>query len=406
MEPMSEYISWSETAWETQEERLAVDTKSSRLLIGVPLERDMDENRILLNPSTVEVLVQSGNEVVVESGAGLLAGWDDSEYAEAGATITKDTTTIFQCDIIAKVAPPTVSEINMMAGGQTLISALQLRTRNREFFKALADKKITGIALEEVRNAEDQSALRIAMSEIAGQQAARIGANLLAEGLSDQRKGKLMGGVPGVPPATVVVIGAGVAGLAAARTSMGLGASVVLFDVNIGKLRYASEYLGRGIVTELVQDNALKNRLQHADVVVGALAPVEGRTPIVVSEEMVELMPKGSVVIDISIDHGGCFETSEVTTSKKPTFTKHDVVHYCVPNMNSAVGHTASIAMSNIVGPLLLQLSNSGGVKDSLQVDLNIRAGLYLYGGLLTKRHLGEHFDLPFSSDALLFGTL
>lgn len=403
---MSEYISWSETAWETQEERLAVETKSSRLVVGIPRERDMDEHRILLNPSAVEMLVQNGNELIVESGAGLLAGWEDSEYAEAGATITKDPTVLYQCDIIAKVSPPTMKEIGMMVGGQTLISALQLRTRNREFFKALADKKITGIALEEVRDAEDQSALRIAMSEIAGQQAARIGANLLAEGLEDQRKGKLMGGVPGVAPATVVVIGAGVAGLAAARVAQGLGAFVVLLDSNIGKLRYASECLGHGIFTELIQDHVLKTRLQQADVVIGALAPVEGRTPVVVTEEMVEMMPKGSVIIDISIDHGGCFETSEVTTPKSPTFTKYDIIHYCVPNMNSAVGNTASIAMSNIVGPLILQLSQSGGVKDSLHADLNIRAGLYLYGGLLTKRHLGEHFDLPYSSDVLLFGTL
>lgn len=403
---MSDYLSWSETAWATQEERLAVDTKNAKLVIGVPRERDMDEHRILLNPAAVQVLVQNGNEILIESGAGLLAGWEDKEYAAAGASISSDANSIFQCDIIAKVAPPNKKEIAMMKGNQTLISALQLRTRDRDFFKALADKKITGIALEEIRDADDQSALRIAMSEIAGQQAARLGASLLAEGLSGKRKGKLMGGVPGVAPASVLVIGAGVAGMAAVRLSRGMGAEVVLLDQSISKLRYATEQMGGGLVTELIQESVLKNRLQHVDVVIGALSPIEGRTPMVVTEAMVELMPVGSVIIDISIDSGGCFETSEITSHGEPTFVVHDVLHYCVPNMNSAVGNTSSIAMSNIVGPMLLQLSGNGGVKESLHFDLNIRAGLYLYGGLLTKRHLGEHFDLPYSSDDLLFGNL
>jgi alanine dehydrogenase len=403
---MSDYLSWSDTAWATQEERLAVDTKNAKLVIGVPRERDMDEHRILLNPAAVQVLVQNGNEILIESGAGLLAGWEDKEYASAGASISSDANSIFQCDIIAKVAPPNKKEIAMMKGNQTLISALQLRTRDRDFFKALADKKITGIALEEIRDADDQSALRIAMSEIAGQQAARLGASLLAEGLSGKRKGKLMGGVPGVAPASVLVIGAGVAGMAAVRLSRGMGAEVVLLDQSISKLRYATEQMGGGLVTELIQESVLKNRLQHVDVVIGALSPIEGRTPMVVTEEMVELMPVGSVIIDISIDSGGCFETSEITSHGEPTFVLHDVLHYCVPNMNSAVGNTSSIAMSNIVGPMLLQLSGNGGVKESLHFDLNIRAGLYLYGGLLTKRHLGEHFDLPYSSDDLLFGNL
>lgn len=403
---MSDYLSWSETAWATQEERLAVDTKNAKLVIGVPRERDMDEHRILLNPAAVQVLVKNGNEILIESGAGLLAGWEDKEYASAGASISSDANSIFQCDIIAKVAPPNKKEIAMMKGNQTLISALQLRTRDRDFFKALADKKITGIALEEIRDSYDQSALRIAMSEIAGQQAARLGASLLAEGLSGKRKGKLMGGVPGVAPASVLVIGAGVAGMAAVRLSRGMGAEVVLLDQSISKLRYATEQMGGGLVTELIQESVLKNRLQHVDVVIGALSPIEGRTPMVVTEAMVELMPAGSVIIDISIDSGGCFETSEITSHGEPTFVVHDVLHYCVPNMNSAVGNTSSIAMSNIVGPMLLQLSGNGGVKESLHFDLNIRAGLYLYGGLLTKRHLGEHFDLPYSSDDLLFGNL
>lgn len=403
---MSDYISWSETAFATQEERLAVDTKDAQLHIGLPKEHEMNEHRILLTPESVQVLVRAGHDIKIEQGAGDLAGFTDAMYAEAGAQIVSGAQEVFSCAIVAKVAPPTLSEIEMMKGGQTLISALQLRTRDRAYFKALADKKITALALEEVRNSEDQSALRIAMSEIAGQMAARIGSSLLADGANGVGKGKLMGGVPGVAPANVVVIGAGVAGLSAARAALGMGASVVLMDASVNRLRGACDHLNNKVATEVIQELVLSKRLSEADVVIGALAPVEGRTPIVVSEEMVEQMPQGSVVLDISIDHGGCFETSEIASHESPTYIKDGVVHYCVPNMASAVGHTASIAMSNFVAPMLSELAAGGGVQESLHFDLNIRAGLYLYRGLLTKKHLGEHFDLPFSNDSLLFGTL
>ena len=403
---MSDYISWSETAWATQEERLAIDTKSMNLHIGLPKEREMNEHRILLTPESVQILTRAGHSIMVEEGAGELAGFTDRMYADAGADIISDTGTIFQCAIVAKVAPPTPAEIALMKGNQTLISALQLRTRDRAYFKALADKKITALALEEVRNSEDQSALRMAMSEIAGQMAARVGASLLADGAHGSRKGKLMGSIPGVLPARVVVLGAGVAGLSAVRAAQGMGAQVILMDSNINRLRDAQEMFGSSVGTEVIQELVVSKRLMKADIVIGALRPVDGRTPMVVTEDMIAAMEPNSVIIDISIDSGGCFETSELTTHDAPTFEKFGVIHYMVPNMASAVGHTATIAMSNIVGPLLQQVADSGGVEDCLHYDLNVRAGLYMYKGLLTKRHLGEHFDLPFSNDSLLFGTL
>ncbi len=402
---MSEYISWSETAWETQEERLAVDAKSAPLQIGLPKEHAMNEHRLLLTPESVQLLVAQGHEIVVETGAGTLAGFPDALYANAGATIALGPEEVFQCAIIAKVAPPTVAEISMMRGGQTLISALQLRTRNRAYFKSLADKKITALALEEVRNSEDQSALRMAMSEIAGQMAARVGASLLADGAHGSRKGKLMGPIPGVAPARVVVLGAGVAGLSAVRAAHGMGSQVVLMDSNINRLRAAQE-LNPALITEVIQELVVAKRLKKADLVIGALRPVNGRTPVVVSEDAIAAMEPNSVIIDISIDSGGCFESSELTSHENPTYEKHGVIHYCIPNMASAVGHTATIALSNFVAPMLSTLSELGGVEDCLHYDLNMRAGLYLYKGLLTKRHLGEHFDLPFSNDALLFGNL
>jgi len=402
---MSEYISWSETAWETQEERLAVDAKSAQLQIGLPKEHAMNEHRLLLTPESVQILVAQGHEIVVETGAGTLAGFSDASYANAGATIALGPEEVFQCAIVAKVAPPTVAEIAMMRGGQTMISALQLRTRNRDYFKSLADKKITALALEEVRNSEDQSALRMAMSEIAGQMAARVGASLLADGAHGSRKGKLMGPIPGVTPARVVVLGAGVAGLSAVRAAHGMGSQVVLMDSNINRLRAAQE-LNPALITEVIQELVVVKRLKKADLVIGALHPVNGRTPVVVSEDAIAAMESNSVIIDISIDSGGCFESSELTSHENPTYEKHGVIHYCIPNMASAVGHTATIALSNFVAPMLSTLSGLGGVEDCLHYDLNTRAGLYLYKGLLTKRHLGEHFDLPFSNDALLFGNL
>ena len=402
---MSEYISWSETAWETQEERLAVDAKSAQLQIGLPKEHAMNEHRLLLTPESVQILVAQGHEIVVETGAGTLAGFSDASYANAGATIALGPEEVFQCAIVAKVAPPTVAEIAMMRGGQTMISALQLRTRNRDYFKSLADKKITALALEEVRNSEDQSALRMAMSEIAGQMAARVGASLLADGAHGSRKGKLMGPIPGVTPARVVVLGAGVAGLSAVRAAHGMGSQVVLMDSNINRLRAAQE-LNPALITEVIQELVVVKRLKKADLVIGALHPVNGRTPVVVSEDAIAAMEPNSVIIDISIDSGGCFESSELTSHENPTYEKHGVIHCCIPNMASAVGHTATIALSNFVAPMLSTLSGLGGVEDCLHYDLNMRAGLYLYKGLLTKRHLGEHFDLPFSNDALLFGNL
>ena len=402
---MSEYISWSETAWETQEERLAVDAKSAQLQIGLPKEHAMNEHRLLLTPESVQLLVAQGHEIVVESGAGNQAGFTDARYAKAGATIAHGPEEVFQCAIIAKVAPPTVAEIAMMKGRQTLVSALQLRTRNRDYFKSLADKKITALALEEVRNSEDQSALRMAMSEIAGQMAARVGASLLADGAHGARKGKLMGPIPGVSPARVVVLGAGVAGLSAVRAAHGMGSQVVLMDSNINRLRAAQE-LNPTLMTEVIQELVVAKRLKKADLVIGALHPVNGRTPVVVSEDAIAAMEPNSVIIDISIDSGGCFESSELTSHENPTYVKHGIIHYCIPNMASAVGHTATIALSNFVAPMLSTLSELGGVEDCLHYDLNMRAGLYLYKGLLTKRHLGEHFDLPFSNDALLFGNL
>lgn len=403
---MNEYIPWSDAAFQTQEEHLLVETRAASFRIGIPKERTMDEHRVLLTPDTVQLLIQQGHEILIESGAGQLAGFTDKMYADAGAQLVSQPQEIYQCHLICKVAPPTEEEISWMSGHQTLISALQLRTRKRSYFKALADKKVTALALEEVRNSDDQSALRIAMSEIAGQMAARMGASLLAEGAHGPGKGKLMGPIPGVAPAQVVVIGAGTAGLSAVRAFQGMGASVVLMDPNINKLRYAQEVVTNTLVTEVIQEVALQRRINEADVLVGALPPVNGRTPIVVTEDMVAAMSPNSVVIDISIDHGGCVETSELTSHQHPTRKVFDVIHYAVPNMASAVGHTASIAMSNFVGPMLSSISSAGGIEDCLHYDLNTRAGLYMYGGLLTKRHLGEHFDLPFSNDSLLFGTL
>ena len=399
---MGDYIGWSETEWATQEERLAVDTKSQDLFVGIPLEHEMDEHRVALTPHAVMALTAKGHRILVERGAGEAAGFSDHKYSEAGAEIANGPEAVFKAQTVLKVSPPTQAEIEMMPGNQTLISALQLRTRNRDYFKALADKNITALALEEIRDESDHGALRIAMSEIAGRMAAQIGASLLS-GTSPKGKGKLLGAVPGVASSRFVVIGAGAAGLSAARAAMNTGAQVIIMDESVARLRYAMELLGDRVITESFRPKLAMKRLRDADVAVGAVAPVNGRTPMMVSQEMVEGMEPGSVIIDISIDQGGVFETSELTSHDKPTVLKHGVIHYGVPNIASSVGQTASIAMSNVVAPLLESIAEMGGVQESLKVNLHFRAGLYLYNGLLTKKHLGEFFDLPFSDDVLLF---
>ena len=383
-----------------KEEMLEIAPKKGKLFIGIPKETCFQERRVSLVPSAISVLVANGHRVKVESKSGESASFSDREYSEAGAEICHDPREIFQCDIIFKVGPPSEEEIDMMGGNQTLISALQISVQAKVVLQKLMQKKITAIAWDYIRDEEGVFPVVRAMGEIAGTTSILIAGELLSA--FDTGKGIMLGGITGVQPAEVVVIGAGTVGEFAVKAARGLGASVKVFDNSLSRLRRLQNNSSTSIYTSVLQPKVLAKALRRADVVIGALRAPLGRTPCVVTEDMVENMKAGSVMIDVSIDQGGCFETSRVTNHNEPTFVKHGVIHYCVPNIGSRVSRTASFMLSNIFSPILLEMGERGGCKDLIKSDLGFRGGVYIYKGVLTSEVLGQVFSLKYKNIELL----
>ncbi|APA00515.1 MULTISPECIES: alanine dehydrogenase [Flavobacterium] len=375
-----------------QEEKLEVARKKGKLFIGIPKETSYQERRICLTPDAVSSLICHGHRVMIESGAGESASYSDKEYSEVGAEVTKDTQKVFGCPMILKVEPPTVAEIKMMNNQAILISAIQLKTKKREYFEALAKKKITALAFEYIKDVDDTYPIVKSLSEIAGTASILIAAELMIA--NSYGKGLLFGNITGVPPTEVVILGAGTAGEFAARTAIGLGANIKVFDNSITKLRRLQNSLNQRIFTSTIQPKALMKALRRCDVAIGAMRGLE-RCPVVVTETMVEHMKKGAVIVDVSIDTGGCFETSEVTTHEKPTFVKSNILHYCVPNIPSRYSKTASLSISNIITPYLLKIAEDGGIESAIRCDKGLKNGIYTYHGILTNRAIGDWFDLP-----------
>jgi alanine dehydrogenase len=375
-----------------QEEKLEVARKKGELFIGIPKETSYQERRICLTPDAVSSLVCHGHRVMIESGAGESSSYSDREYSEAGAEVTKDTQKVFGCPMILKVEPPTVAEIGMMNNQTILISAIQLKTKKKEFFEALTKRKITALAFEYIKDVDDTYPIVKSLSEIAGTASILIAAELMIA--NSYGKGLLFGNITGVPPTEVVILGAGTAGEFAARAAIGLGANVKVFDNSITKLRRLQNSLSQRIFTSTIQPKALMKALRRCDVAIGAMRGIE-RCPVVVTETMVEHMKKGAVIVDISIDTGGCFETSEVTTHEKPTFIKSNILHYCVPNIPSRYSKTASLSISNIITPYLLKIAEDGGLESAIRCDKGLKNGIYTYHGILTNRAIGDWFDLP-----------
>jgi alanine dehydrogenase len=383
-----------------KEEMLEVKRKKGSLFIGVPKESAFQERRVGLVPEAVSLLVSNGHRVRVEAGCGLGANFSDNEYSEAGAEICVDRKEIYQCDIIVKVAPPTEEDADLMTGNQTLISALQIATQPKEILKKLIQKKVTAVAWDYIRDEEGVFSVVRTLGEIAGTTSLLVAGELLSSFSSG--KGMMLGGIAGVQPTEVVVIGAGTVGEFATRAALGLGASVKVFDNSLSKLRRLQNDLGSRVYTSIIQPKVLAKAIRRADVVIGALRSPIGRTPCVVTETMIESMKTGSVVVDVSIDQGGCFETSRVTNHIEPTFVKYGVVHYCVPNIASRVSRTASFALSNIFSPLLLEMGKHGGSGDLIARNEGFRNGVYIYKGVLTSEVLGKVFDLKYKNIELL----
>jgi len=383
-----------------QVEMLEIKKKKGSLHIGIPKETTFQERRVSLAPEAVSLLVSNGHRVKIETKSCENSNFTDNEYSEAGAEICYDPAEIYKCDIIFKVAPPNEEEVELMTGGQTLISALQLSVQPKEILQKLMQKKITAIAWDYIQDEDGSYPVVRTMGEIAGTTSITIAAELLSN--FETGKGVMLGGIAGVQPAEVVILGAGIVGEYAVRAAMGLGASVRLFDSSLSRLRRLQNNLGRRVFTSVLQPKVLAKSIKRADVVIGAVRAPLGRTPCIVTEEMIEEMKPGSVIIDVSIDQGGCVETSRVTNHKNPTFVKHGVVHYCVPNIASRVPRTASFALSNIFAPILLEMGNKGGCKELIKDDKGFRSGVYMYKGTLTSEVLGKVFDLKYKSIELL----
>jgi len=389
--------------YETLSETLDVKPRMVPLYIGIPKETDFQENRIPLTPDAVHVLVLNGHKVTVEHNAGEGSHYSDKDYSEAGATIVYEKKAVYECMIIIKSAPVSELELEFLKPNQILISPIHLPAMRTHILEKMMEKRITALSFENLKDDTGHNPIVRSMSEIAGSAVMLIAGQYLSS--TNNGKGMLLGGISGIPPTKVIIIGAGIVGEYAARTALAVGASVKIFDNNIYKLKRLQNNIGTRLWTSVIDPKILGKQLRTCDIAVGALSSNAGRTPIVVSEEMVSQMRKGSVILDVSIDRGGCFETSELTTHEKPIFTRFDVIHYCVPNIASGFARTASQAVSNVLMPLVIEISDFGGLENLLWHKFNIRNGIYLYKGSLTNFHLSQRFNLKFTDLNLLIAS-
>ncbi len=377
--------------------------QNKKLVIGIPKESDETESRIPLTPEAVELLVNWGHEIIIEAEAGKLANYTDHDYSEKGAQIVKTSPEVFKAQIILKISPLLPHEINLLTENQVVMSSLQLTPDAGKQIKGLMKKKATAIAFESIRDDDGAYPVVRAMSSIAGSTSILVAAEYLSN--VNDGKGVMLGGVSGITPTEVVILGAGTAGEFAARAALGLGANVKIFDDSIKRLMELQDILGQRLYTSIFHRQVLERVLKTADVVIGAITPEETKGRLMITEEQVKLMKKGSVIVDLSIDKGGCFETSEVRNHTDPAFVKHGVIHYCVPNITARVARTSSIAMSNVFTPLIADIADTGGVKQHLKDDPGLRNGVYIYNGILTNRYLGGLYNIPSSDINLLMAA-
>ncbi|WP_438973243.1 alanine dehydrogenase [Polaribacter sp.] len=396
---MSHFSPFSKEELLPQTEMLEIKRKKGELFIGLPKETHFGEKRVCLTPDAVTALTANGHRIVLETGAGESSNYTDKEYSEAGAKISYNVEEAFKCSIVLKVAPPSLEEITYMNPQTVLISSLQLKTQTKAYFEALAQKKITAVAFDYIKDEHHTFPVVKSLSEIAGTASVLIASELMS-GLN-KGNGLLFGNIGGVPPTSVVIFGAGTVAEYAARTAIGLGARVKVFDNSISKLRKLQNCLPSPIYTSTLQPKSITKALMRCDVAIGAIRG-KNRSPICATETMIEKMKEGAVIVDVSIDRGGCFETSSVTTHNTPTFVKHGVIHYCVPNIPARYSRTASVSISNIFTPYLLQIAEEGGFENAAKFDKSLRNGMYFYHGILTNKTVAEWFDLPFREINLL----
>lgn len=397
------FESLAKAALATQEQMMKVKTGRRSFVIGLPHEIAYQENRISLTPDAVALLVNNGHDVWVETKAGVASKFTDKQYSDAGAKIVYSPQEVYKADVILKIEPPTVEELEYFKPGQTLISALQMGHLQPDYVELLLKKKVTALAYEFIEDKVGSMPIIRAMSEIAGSAVILIAAEYLST--SHGGKGIIFGGITGVPPTRVVIIGAGTVAEFAARAALSLGAEIELYDNHLYKLRRIKHALGQQVYTSTIDTVNLGESLRHADVVIGALRAEKGRVRHVVSEEMVSQMKPGSLIIDLSIDQGGCVATSEMTTHDRPVFKKYDVIHYCVPNVASRVAHTASTALSNIFTPTILRAAEEGGIEEMIFAHKWFMKGVYTYKGSLTNESVARRFSMKFKNIELLLAA-
>src|SRR6478672_272399 len=390
-------------SYETLEETLDIKPKNAKLHIGIPKEIAFQENRVALTPDAVGVLVSNGHHVTIKHNAGEACHYSDRDYSEAGAKIVYQREDVYKAPILVKSAPVVEEELEFLQFNQLIISPIHLSALKSELLQKMMEKRITAIAFENLKDDSDSYPIVRSMSEIAGSAVMLIAGQYL--GSANHGKGVLLGGISGIPPTKVIIIGAGIVGEFAARAALALGASVKIFDNSVYRLKRVQNNIGHRLWTSVLEPKILAKQLKTCEVAVGALASETGRTPIVVTEEMVSNMRPGSVIIDVSIDRGGCFETSEITTHEHPIFLKYGVIHYGVPNIPSGFARTASQAISSVLMPLLLEASDQGGFEKLIWHQLHLRSSIYLFKGSLTDFNLSQRFDLKFTDLNLLIAS-
>ena len=390
-------------SYETLEETLDIKPKGEQLYIGIPKETAFQENRIALTPDAVGVLVSNGHAVVIEHNAGEASHYRDRDYSEAGARITYDRSEVYKAPILVKSAPVIEEELPFLQFNQMVISPIHLSVLKAELLQKMMEKRITAISFENLKDDSGTYPIVRSMSEIAGSAVMLIAAQYLSS--ANHGKGVLLGGISGIAPTKVIIIGAGIVGEYAARAALALGASVKVFDNSVYRLKRLQNNIGHRLWTSVVEPRMLAKQLKTCEVAVGALGSEGGRTPIVVSEEMVSSMRPGSVIIVVSIDRGGCFETAEITTHESPIYLKYGVIHYCVPNIPSGFARTASQAISNVLMPLLLEAGEDGGFERMIWHQIHLRSGIYMFKGSLTNFYLSERFNLKYTDLNLLIAS-
>lgn len=392
---------YSEKVIGQTKELLKSVTKSKReLVIGIPKETVFQEKRIALTPLSVALLIEYGHRVIIESGAGDSSNFLDHHYSEQGAQIVHEKERVYNSDIVIKIAGPTLDEVKLMRSKQILLSSQQPSLLVSEVLQALMRKQITALSYEYLQDEGGHLTVVRAMSEIVGATSILVAGEYLSNVFDG--KGLMLGGISGVPPTEIVIIGAGTVGEFAARTAIALGAQVKVFDTSVYRLRRLQNNIGNRVFTSVIQPIILNKAIKSCDVAIGALRAKNGRSACLISEQTVSEMKPNSVIIDVSIDQGGCFETSEITTHDKPVFRKYDVIHYCVPNIASRVARTATYALTNIFTPILLQIGECGSFNNLIWSHSGIRNAVYLYQGNLTNKDIADRFNIPYKDLSLM----